>query len=446
MRKKYLIPLFLLSLCLIGCNKANDIKTTTSKEETVDVSTSAEKLELVGFNKDIKTDEVINPGMGFYRTKYITLIRETTEIEHDFTIYGGFFHVRIDLSDFSKANNGIDDYDIPDTTLSALDNYFTNAKINNASLVIRFAYDGFEGIPDKEPSISKMKDHIKSLAKVINNYKGIIIAVECGLVGPWGEMHTSTIDTQETYNELLKAWLDNVEDLPILARKPVHIYKYLGYTLDNLDEFKNENNIRLGMYDDGYYGDNLDTGTYINLEAREKETKFINKLNNLTGGECIGEPTKWFSYEEIIKEMKLINLTYLNYEWNDSIVASWKNKTYENQSFYNYMANHMGFRLYVDRFDYSLNNNMVKVDIDLANMGFSHITRNLKAKLSFDNVSSVTMSISDTNLSLNFAENIGNAKSVKVYLEIVDDLGRKYELMNGSYENGTNYLGEIKIN
>ena len=229
MRKKYLIPLFLLSLCLIGCNKANDIKTTTSKEETVDVSTSAEKLELVGFNKDIKTDEVINPGMGFYRTKYITLTRETTEIEHDFTIYGGFFHVRIDLSDFSKANNGVDDYDIPDTTLSALDNYFTNAKINNASLVIRFAYDGFEGIPDKEPSISKMKDHIKSLAKVINNYKGVIIAVECGLVGPWGEMHTSTIDTQETYNELLKAWLDNVEDLPILARKPVHIYKYLGY-------------------------------------------------------------------------------------------------------------------------------------------------------------------------------------------------------------------------
>jgi hypothetical protein len=44
------------------------------------------------------------------------------------------------------------------------------------------------------------------------------------------------------------------------------------------------------------------------------------------------------------------------------------------------------------------------------------------------------------------AKNIGNAKSVKVYLEIVDDLGRQYELMNGSYENGTNYLGEIKIN
>ena len=445
MRKKYLIPLCLLSLCLFGCNKPNDVKTTTSKEETIEVSTSAEKLELVGFNKNIKTDEIINPGMGFYRTKYLTLKRETEKPEYDFS-YNGFYHVRIDLSDFSKANNGEDDYNITESAINVLDDYFTNAEISKASLIIRFAYDGFGGNPDKEPSISMMKNHIESLANVINDHKDVIMAVECGLVGPWGEMHTSTIDTQETYNELLKSWLANVSDLPILARKPVHIYKYLGYTLDNLDEFKNENNIRLGMYDDGYYGDNLDTGTYINLEAREKETKFINKLNNLTGGECIGEPTKWFSYEEIIKEMKLINLTYLNYEWDNSIVASWKNKTYDNQSFYNYMTNHMGFRLYVDSFKYSMENNMVRVDIDLANMGFSHITRNLKAKLSFDNASSVTMSISDTNLSLNLAKNIGNAKSVKVYLEIVDDLGRQYELMNGSYENGTNYLGEIKIN
>ena len=445
MRKKYLIPLCLLSLCLFGCNKPNDVKTTTSKEETIEVSTSAEKLELVGFNKNIKTDEIINPGMGFYRTKYLTLKRETEKPEYDFS-YNGFYHVRIDLSDFSKANNGKDDYNITESAINVLDYYFTNAEISKASLIIRFAYDGFGGNPDKEPSISMMKNHIESLANVINDHKDVIMAVECGLVGPWGEMHTSTIDTQETYNELLKSWLANVSDLPILARKPVHIYKYLGYTLDNLDEFKNENNIRLGMYDDGYYGDNLDTGTYINLEAREKETKFINKLNNLTGGECIGEPTKWFSYEEIIKEMKLINLTYLNYEWDNSIVASWKNKTYDNQSFYNYMTNHMGFRLYVDSFKYSMENNMVRVDIDLANMGFSHITRNLKAKLSFDNASSVTMSISDTNLSLNLAKNIGNAKSVKVYLEIVDDLGRQYELMNGSYENGTNYLGEIKIN
>ena len=445
MRKKYLIPLCLLSLCLFGCNKPNDVKTTTSKEETIEVSTSAEKLELVGFNKNIKTDEIINPGMGFYRTKYLTLKRETEKPEYDFS-YNGFYHVRIDLSDFSKANNGKDDYNITESAINVLDYYFTNAEISKASLIIRFAYDGFGGNPDKEPSISMMKNHIESLANIINDHKDVIIAVECGLVGPWGEMHTSTIDTQETYNELLKSWLANVSDLPILARKPVHIYKYLGYTLDNLDEFKNENNIRLGMYDDGYYGDNLDTGTYINLEAREKETKFINKLNNLTGGECIGEPTKWFSYEEIIKEMKLINLTYLNYEWDNSIVASWKNKTYDNQSFYNYMTNHMGFRLYVDSFKYSMENNMVRVDIDLANMGFSHITRNLKAKLSFDNASSVTMSISDTNLSLNLAKNIGNAKSVKVYLEIVDDLGRQYELMNGSYENGTNYLGEIKIN
>ena len=100
MRKKYLIPLCLLSLCLFGCDKSNDVKIPTSKEETVEVSTSTEKLELVGFNTNIKTDEIINPGMGFYRTKYLTLKRETEKPEYDFS-YNGFYHVRIDLSDFS---------------------------------------------------------------------------------------------------------------------------------------------------------------------------------------------------------------------------------------------------------------------------------------------------------------------------------------------------------
>lgn len=440
MKIKSLIPIFILSLCLFGCFKNKDNKNITTDTITI---TNTNNDELVDFKKDIKTTEVINPGMGFYRTRYLTLKRESEKPDYDFEYYG-FYHVRIDISDFSKAYNGIDDYDITESAINVLTDYFANAKANKCSLIIRFAYDGYAGDANKEPSISKMKEHIKSLSEAINSYKDLIIAVECGLIGPWGEMHTSTLDTQETYNELLPVWLNEVKDLPILVRKPVFIYKYLGYTLNTLDEF-NDKNIRLGMYDDGYYGTDLDTGTYETIEAREKETKFINKLNNLTGGECIGEPTKLFSYEEIIKEMNLINLTYLNYEWDDSIVASWKNKTYDNQSFYNYMVNHMGFKLYVDSFNYEITNDRIRVDINLANMGFSHITRELTAKLYFDNGVSVTMPITDSVLSINLSIGVGNSNSIKVYLKITDNSGRSYELMNGSYINEANYLGEIKL-
>ncbi|MCR4897821.1 MAG: DUF4874 domain-containing protein [Acholeplasmatales bacterium] len=441
MKNRLLIPILIFALCLIGCNKNKDINSDKNIESITE--TNIIDNELVGFENNIKTTEVINPGMGFYRTRYLTLKRESEKPDYEF-YNNGFYHVRIDLSDFSKANNGDSDSDITESAINVLDDYFANAKANKCSLIIRFAYDGFNGDADKEPSISKMKEHIKSLSEVINDYKDLIIAVECGLIGPWGEMHTSILDNQDTYNELIPTWLNEVKELPILVRKPVFIYKYLGYTLDNLDEF-NDNSIRLGMYDDGYYGTNLDKGTYETLDARDKETKFINKLNNLTGGECIGEPTSYFSYEEIIKEMKLINLTYLNYEWDNSVVVSWKDKTYNNQSFYNYMTNHMGFKLYVDKFDYSVNNDQIKVDINLANMGFSHITRDLNAKLYFDNNKSVIKTITDSDLNINLSAGLGNAKKIKVYLKITDNLGRSYELMNGKYINELNYLGEIRI-
>ena len=221
----------------------------------------------------------------------------------------------------------------------------------------------------------------------------------------------------------------------------------MGYSIENLEEYNNDNN-RLGIYNDGYYGTDLDTGTYETLEAREKETKFINKLNTVFGGECIGEPTDYFSYDEVIKEMNLVNLTYLNYEWDDSIIASWKNKTYNNQSFYTYMVNHMGFKLYVDSFDYSVKNNRLFVDIKIANMGFSPVTRNLKAQLYFDDGKSVvkiTKSLSDTNNDINLEAIIDSNLSTKIYLKITDDMQRCYELMNGCYIDDVNYLGEIKL-
>ena len=451
MKKRIIILVLLLIFVLTSCindkkpETTTDIPTITTIPTTTNTSDKID-YELVDFNKDVKTKEVINPGMGFYRTRYLTLKRESTiPTEYDFE-RDSFYHVRIDISDFSKANNDVADYDISDSAIELLKHYFKEATYKDCTMIIRFAYDGYEGKANKEPEVAKIIDHIKSLASVINEYRVSIIAVECGLIGPWGEMHTSTLDTQETYNQILPVWLSEVRDLPILVRKPVFIYKYLNYTLDNLDTF-NEENIRLGLFNDGYYGTNLDQGTYESLEARDKETKFIAKLGNLTGGECIGEPTELFSYEEIIREMNLINLTYLNYEWNNDIVLSWKNKTYDNQSFYTYMVNHMGFKLYVDNFNINIDNNMMlNLEIDLANMGFSHITRELTARIYIDNDERLRYSnIDDSSLSLNLGVSIRRNSSVKIYLKISDIFGRTYELMNGVYENGMNYLGEVII-
>jgi len=424
------------------------VNTTTAKTTTdtsITTTQDAKEVKIESFNKDIKTTEVINPGMGFYRTRYVTLKRECEEQNYDFED-NGFYHVRIDLSDFSKKTNNDSDYDITNSALNELDHYFFFAIGHKCSLILRFAYDGFKGKADMEPSVEMIKNHIAKLSTKINKYQDLIIAIECGFIGPWGEMHTSALGTQDTYNELFTSWLTNVKQIPILSRKPRFVYQYYGYTLDNIDKFDVDNS-RLGVFNDGYYGDSLDTGTYVNLSARDEETKFIGKLNNLTGGELIGEPTNNFSYDDIIKEMNLINLTYLNYEWKYDIIQSWKNKTYLNQSFYTYMINHMGFKLYVDDFKCLLDsNNKLSIDINLKNMGFSHITRKLYLELMIDDNGDKTYvkkSITDTNLDINLEEVI--TSDTDIYLSITDEIGRSYELMNGTYSNETNYLGKVKI-
>jgi hypothetical protein len=79
-------------------------------------------------------------------------------------------------------------------------------------------------------------------------------------------------------------------------------------------------------------------------------------------------------------------------------------------------------------------------------MGFSHITRKLYLELMIDDNGDKTYvkkSITDTNLDINLEEVI--TSDTDIYLSITDEIGRSYELMNGTYSNETNYLGKVKI-
>ena len=136
MKKRIIILVLLLIFVLTSCindkkpETTTDIPTTTTIPTTITdtptTTNTSDKIdyELVDFNKDIKTKEVINPGMGFYRTRYLTLKRESTiPTEYDFE-RDSFYHVRLDISDFSKANNDVADYDISDSAIELLKHYF----------------------------------------------------------------------------------------------------------------------------------------------------------------------------------------------------------------------------------------------------------------------------------------------------------------------------------
>ncbi|MBO7711623.1 MAG: DUF4874 domain-containing protein, partial [Lachnospiraceae bacterium] len=68
-------------------------------------------------------------------------------------------------------------------------------------------------ITDVEPDREMILTHIAQIAPVLDEYEDVLMGVDGGFFGPWGEMHSSTFGTSpEAYQWLLDALLDAVPE------------------------------------------------------------------------------------------------------------------------------------------------------------------------------------------------------------------------------------------
>lgn len=387
MKKIYLLLLFVFFL--ISCNNIKNNEQTQNNNQ---------KQEEISIQKEIKFNETIeefdNPDCGFYEPVYISCSdTKVSQVSKNYLKYNNLLHLRIDISSYSKANNGDSDKLFSEEMLTNLSNEFEKMKTASTCVIVRFAYDpGYNGKKDMEPSIDIMLKHINQLKDIFIKYKSIITAIECGMVGPWGEMHSSKIAKQETYNKLIKALLDNTAaTTPILVRRPQFLYSYYGYKLDNLDELKLASNNRLGVYNDGYLGSSTDLGTYSN---REKEVSWLSNVNQHLpyGGEVTIPSSEYNLLENCNSEMDLLGLSYLNEYWNDQVVKRWKetkynldNELYKDSSQFTYIKNHLGYRLVLNKLNYKITKTKFNISLDIKNVGFGNLLKPKKYTLILKN-------------------------------------------------------------
>ena len=108
-----------------------------------------------------------------------------------------------------------------------------NFYIKLKNFVIRFCYDPRNGgNKDKEASMSTIETHIKHLSEIFNKHADTLTTIESGFLGPWGEMHSSKIATEENKALVIKYWLENTKEIPIIARTPKAMFTYFGKSLD----------------------------------------------------------------------------------------------------------------------------------------------------------------------------------------------------------------------
>ena len=344
----------------------------------------------VTVNYEESVETFVNPDRGFYYP--ICLTAESTGIEQlgntsKQIFNNNLIHLRIDIAAFSKAYNQNQDLELTTEMLNGLDAILTALNNSGVCIIIRFAYDrDFGGAVDNEPEINMIIKHIEQFSPLINKHKNMITAVECGLVGPWGEMHSSVIANQATYNKIFAKYLECLdEDVVLLVRRPCFIYEYYGLTVNELDKFDYENN-RIGCYNDGYLGSASDLGTFVD---REKEIAFLKKLAKFPyGGEVVRPESEYNHLSWACDEMFRTNLSYLNIQWNNIVIDRWQNTEYtlddplyKGQTEFTYIANHMGYRLVCESLDYIVDdNNILNFTLNIKNVGFGEL---LKPKKGF---------------------------------------------------------------
>ena len=331
---------------------------------------------------------------------------------------GGLYSVMYDLRYYSNGNsfkktyynssNGCGENRsllAKDTFKKSLEQTLTNARNNGTSLILRFSY-AWDNTVGNEPSIIKpgdkttyhnteqIRQHIKEISGILNDYTDVVLAVECGMFGPWGEMHSSMydIDTCNGYdpqysNAIIDRWLEKLDKrIDVLVRAPKHLMGYYGFR-DDADGFNEavsnktlDINPRLGMYNDGYLGDAHDIGTYANTNRwpyikRENGVNYLEQVNAPFGGECAyvtaeefaAGNSPMFGGKAFTEELYKSHLSYLhNINSQSSVVVVGElNKVdfekdclidglnekdvapYIGHSFRKFIRDHMGYRLLV---------------------------------------------------------------------------------------------------
>lgn len=343
-------------------------------------------------------DSLRNPERGFYNPIGYNL---KVEDNQPLNSKSNLVHLRVGLGVFSSPNNNQEDLELSEDALNALGKTFQNIRDNNSSIIIRFAYDNFNGNANKEPSFDMILKHIEQIGPILLEYQDVIANIELGFFGPWGEMHSSKICTNENVSLAITKLLEATnQKIKISVRTPGYYAAWRKINRGSLDSDMPEKGTgayQVGIFNDGYLGSETDLGTFAN---REIEVKWLSNQARHTfyGGEMVanfasGTPLNTIEY--ISKEAFLTHTTYLNPYWNDKVINGFKNTPYtgddplyKNETAYTYIENHLGYRFVLkDSYltDQITKKDPLKLKLKIQNVGFANLINEKRVSIILKN-------------------------------------------------------------
>ncbi|MFD0670978.1 DUF4832 domain-containing protein [Cohnella sp. GCM10027633] len=231
---------------------------------------------------------------------------------------------------------------LPQALLDNLDSGLDAIRDAGLKIVLRPAYAWSESPQLPE---SRILGHIAQINAVITANADVVLHLETGYLGPWGEWHTSQFtdafnrESADTRYRIVKKILDTTPiSIPIVVRYPIFIKEILELpTPSGTTALTQSDRDRIGFHNDCFLSDTADMGTYDNNSWMgwfyvEEKKQWMYDLatsaggNKMMGGEtCDSAGSNDLAGVNVQSEMSKLNFTEINEDFAAVNINIWKN-------------------------------------------------------------------------------------------------------------------------
>ena len=309
---------------LLAENKVSD-----GSEHNPEVLPDYSHLNHISFTE---CDDIFpNPERGFYFTQsfksasasLLTASKiEQNRLQNRTICYLGFYP--------KKYMNG----HIADDFIQMVRNNMQVLRENGAKCIMRFAYSDSENEKPWDPTPEVVQMHIADIKPVLQEYSDVIMCLQAGFVGVWGEWYytenfefaPSTPEEHVLRKQVTDAMLEALPaERSIGLRTPM--FKRNMYassyrdTLTLATAYNGSDKARVSGFNDCFGASSTDQGTFENIASREywkNDTRYT-----LMGGETCAV-SSYCECDVTLQDCEDYHWTYLNIEYNRQVHNVWK--------------------------------------------------------------------------------------------------------------------------
>jgi hypothetical protein len=284
--------------------------------------------------------------------------------------------------------------------LSNLQTDFTRIRNAGVKVILRIAYNITTQV-NTQPSKDRIIAHIVALSSTINANKDVIVSVQAGSIGTYGEWYytdgsiefgdTSTVSILQWANrkEVTDAMLNNFDtSITIQVRSALIKRQMYGDTyLTELTAFQPTPNARVGFYNDAFLNEDGDYGTYdisgcvdpvgtVDYNFIANAGKYL-PMNGESNGLNPCDSGLRTTGDNALFELNELNFSTLNRDYNPDVWNGWIASLH-----YEEIVRKLGYRIQLMSLQIDVSST-INVALTLQNVGCANILKEKTVYLVF---------------------------------------------------------------